>query len=143
MCNIVFENNDRVICKSMSKVVTLNTSLIRYMDSLCVLSGTTYEDNIKSTRKLMNNINKTPLYFSILNDYLIPLGRLSEGGCFWFSAKEFLSCFEKDGATYLKFKDKMIISCEFSKFSIMKQYSKYVELDKIRKEKMRQYGFNL
>ncbi|MDR1782333.1 MAG: competence protein ComK [Bacilli bacterium] len=143
MYNVVYEFNNKVFCKSMTKNMMFNTSLTKYIDSLCLLSGTTYESSLKSGKRILKNVKKLPIYLSIINDYLIPLGNINEGGSFWISAKCYLSCYEEKGITYIKFKDKMVIPCHFSIFTIKKQYQKYLAFDKLRKEKLSSYGINL
>jgi hypothetical protein len=139
--NVVYEQNQRVICLSAGIKQSFCTSMFKYLDSLCCLSGTTYQSNILASLASMKNIKKPPIFLNHVNDYLIPLSNTKNGGSFWFSARNYLSCYEDDGHTYIKFKDKMIIKTDYSKFTILQQYRKYLDLDIIRKEKIESYGY--
>ena len=79
------------------------------------------------------------MYF---NDYLIPLASPLSNNCCWFSAENYLTCFEENNRFYIKFKDRSIVEVNYSIYSIKSQYNKGLALIIKRNELYNQIFIN-
>lgn len=127
----VFKDNK---CKLFSKnnEVVNDASIIEFIDSLCLYSGGCLKSSLNASARLLKNTKKLPIYLAAFNDYLIPLSSPTSKDCIWFSAKNYLTCFEMDYEFYIKFKDRSIIKVDFSTYTIKNQYNKYLSIVDIR-----------
>ncbi len=119
------------------KTIVLDDKIPSCIDYLCLLGGSTLEGTINASMKLLPKAKKVPIYISFLNDYLIPLASANNQDCIWIRANMFLTCFEENGHSYIKFRDRSVLEVGYSIFTIKMQYEKYRKLV-MRREKLLQ-----
>lgn len=96
---------------------------------ICLLNGATFSGHLKASKLLLPRTNKLPIYLAMMDDYLIPLASPTGNDCVWYSANNYLTCYQNNGKNFIKFKDRSICEVSFSLFTIKKQYQKYLKLN--------------
>ena len=140
MFNVIYRFKNEVFMQENGQTSAIEIDIYEYLDILCLLGGATFKGSIQASRKMLPNTKKVPIYIPEYDDYLIPLASPKNNDCVWISAREYLTCYEEDSKTFIKFKDRSTFEVNFSMHTIKMQYQKTVNLDEeIRKMKLK-YG---
>ncbi|MDF9866623.1 competence transcription factor ComK [Bacilli bacterium PM5-3] len=139
MFNVIYNFDDKLFIQKEGEDLSINHVMDTYLDKLCLLSGTTLKGSINASKKLLPKTRKVPIYVACIDDYIIPLASPLSNDCIWISANNYLTCYELNNKTYIKFKDRSIYEVAFSTFTIRMQYKKYLKLERARKEMKYEY----
>ncbi|MDL2211339.1 competence protein ComK [Erysipelotrichaceae bacterium OttesenSCG-928-M19] len=139
--NVIYTDNNKVYLYKNGEKRELNEKIDYYLERLCLSCGATFKGNMAASKKMLPRSKKVPIYIASLNDYLIPLASPANSDCLWIKASNYLTCYELDGQSYIKFKDRSVLEVVFSTFTIRMQYQKYCELEQKRNEMTMIDGF--
>ena len=140
MFNIIYSVNNRCFMQKGGKKIEVKGDIDEYIDSICLIGGTTFKGSVQASKKLLPKTNKVPIYIPCFDDYIIPLASPISNDCIWLSAKNYLTCYERDERTFIRFKDHTTFEVLFSKFTIRMQYRKYLQLNEIREDMKIKYN---
>lgn len=140
--NLIKQINNQTFIYYHQKSMIKNINVLTYVQKLCLYSGSSLQGSLMASAKLLEKSRKLPIFLAKFDDYLIPLASPLTNNCCWFSAKNYLRCFEENNRFYIKFKDRSIIEVHNSIYSIKSQYNKYLDLDEKRNELVKQIFIN-
>lgn len=142
MFNVIFVMNKITYIQRNGITKKLNEKIVEYLNRICLSNGSTFKGHIQASKELLPKYRKVPIYIAEYKDYLIPLSSVYNDDYIWISANNFLTCYERKGKCYIKFKDRSIHEVNCSAFTIRMQYEKYCKLDQKRKEMKDTYIVN-
>ena len=122
------DESTKVITKDEEFIV--NFSVKKIIDNSCRFFGSSLSDRIKATNRLVNMASKTPILIEeSRNIIFFPLKSTREKNNIWISFNN-LEKYEKDvDKTIFYFKNKKVVSLNFSYYIIDNQVTRSILLD--------------
>ena len=114
----------------------INDSAYEVMDYSCRYFGSSYTGRVDGSKKILGANYKLPVIVEESSDLIFfPIASPEDKQCVWLSLKWIKDVYEKNGNTYVEFKNGKRITCKCSVSSIKNQIMRASRLNTLLNER--------
>lgn len=128
------KNSTKIVEKS--KNYTINDCSYQVMENACNYYGSSYDGRVKGSKYITGINYKVPIVVEETNNLIFfPIREIENPKCTWIALKWFEKVEEKDGNTFIYFKNGKKIMTSVSKYIIENQVLKSSKLNYLLNER--------